>query len=216
MSLILEALRKSEAERRRGQAPTLHGELPALPARNAHRASPWPWLLVALVSLLAVWLAWRNLAMTSSEAVPSTAIASPPLAPADNSDTTAAPEPPPTQPQPRLKVDTAITPLETSSSKPVAAATHTATAPSATPDIASPPSDTLLALGDLDGTLRAALPPLKLSMHVWNNEPTQRFVILDGQRLGEGSRLGEAHIESITREGLILAWRNQRISIRRP
>ena len=43
MSLILEALRKSEAERRRGETPSLHGELPPrLRVRGTRSAWTWP------------------------------------------------------------------------------------------------------------------------------------------------------------------------------
>lgn len=68
----------------------------------------------------------------------------------------------------------------------------------------------------LDSTTRAALPPLKISMHVWNVEPAQRFVIIDGHRLGEGGKLDDAIIDTITREGLILGWRDLRIAVERP
>ena len=56
MSLILEALRKSEAERRRGQAPDLFAELPPATHRRGPALSPWYWLLLALV--LCAALAW--------------------------------------------------------------------------------------------------------------------------------------------------------------
>jgi hypothetical protein len=42
MSLILDALRKSEAERRRGQAPSLYSQAPQLTTR---RRPPWHILL---------------------------------------------------------------------------------------------------------------------------------------------------------------------------
>lgn len=58
MSLILEALRKSEAQRRLGQAPDLMAQMPAS-ERTARRAFPaWPWFLagLVLVALTAWWL----------------------------------------------------------------------------------------------------------------------------------------------------------------
>jgi general secretion pathway protein B len=47
MSLILDALRKSEAERRRGQSPDLYAELPPPSRRAAKRMLPWQWLALA-------------------------------------------------------------------------------------------------------------------------------------------------------------------------
>src|SRR5438045_1764644 len=55
MSLILDALRKSEAERRRGQSPSLYAQLPS-PATRLRPA--WmPWLPVAIGVLLLVGVA---------------------------------------------------------------------------------------------------------------------------------------------------------------
>ena len=62
MSLILEALRRSEAERRRGKAPGLFVEQ-QVPARRRRDVPAWA-LAAAAIVLLAVaagW-AWRELA----------------------------------------------------------------------------------------------------------------------------------------------------------
>lgn len=69
------------------------------------------------------------------------------------------------------------------------------------------------ALADLDPGTRSLLPPLKMSMHLWNETPSQRFVILDGQRLKEGDVVGDIVIERITRTGTVIAWRGVRIRI---
>ena len=44
MSLILDALRKSEAERRRGQSPDLFAATPGAPAPGRERPRVWPLL----------------------------------------------------------------------------------------------------------------------------------------------------------------------------
>jgi general secretion pathway protein B len=71
----------------------------------------------------------------------------------------------------------------------------------------------VLLVGELDAETRNALPPLKLSMHLWNEDPTRRFVILDGQRLGEGDRVGEASIARIEPDGVLLEWHGRRIRV---
>jgi hypothetical protein len=41
-------------------------------------------------------------------------------------------------------------------------------------------------------------------MHMWNPQPAQRFVILDGTRYGEGDRVGPATITAIDTDGVVL------------
>jgi general secretion pathway protein B len=47
----------------------------------------------------------------------------------------------------------------------------------------------------------------------WNPDPAQRFVILDGQRLGEGDRAGDASIVRIERDGVLLEWHGRGIRV---
>lgn len=73
MSLILEALRKSEAERRRGQSPDLYAELPPPARRAAKRVLPWQWLVLAAGTLaIAGWAArgyWNQTPVGAPNAV---------------------------------------------------------------------------------------------------------------------------------------------------
>ncbi|MCA1778760.1 MAG: general secretion pathway protein GspB [Xanthomonadaceae bacterium] len=60
MSLLLDALRKSEAQRQRGQAPSL--ELASMPSSIASPARRFPWLAILLVvlgAILAIWVVSR-------------------------------------------------------------------------------------------------------------------------------------------------------------
>jgi general secretion pathway protein B len=50
-------------------------------------------------------------------------------------------------------------------------------------------------------------------MHLWNEDPARRFVILDGRRLVEGDRIGEASIVRIERDGVLLQWQGRGIRI---
>lgn len=94
---------------------------------------------------------------------------------------------------------------------PAAASPQPASPPPTTSRI--PQSDDPLALADLDSGTRKQLPPLKLSMHVWHDTASQRFVILDGQRLREGDVIGEVVVERITRDGATLSWRGTALKI---
>jgi general secretion pathway protein B len=207
MSLILEALRKSEAERQRGRSPGLFVE--QRPARSRDRRVPaWAWGLAAL--LVAVLLAWgwrewqRPAVVVVTTAAPS-------------ADTVA--EAVPTQMAPR----TEPAPGEPGSLAPITLAPapppQVAVAPAPAPP-AAPPAEPVAYLPGLDALLpsdRAALPPLKLSMHVYADTPSQRFVILDGQRLGEGaSPASGVVLEEIRRDGLVLSVNGQRLLLARP
>lgn len=228
MSFILDALRKSEAARRRSEAPDLFAAMPTTP--EPVRARPnWPlWSLgtVAAISLTAVlWLLARHApeAPPASPTIDAAATTAPtddaaPHAPVSEevlepvSEPVSAPAPmPPPQATP---VDSA--PAATATIPPPAAPLPApprdlpAPPPAA---VALPPTGSVVSLADLDPATRKLLPPLKLSMHLWNETPARRFVILDGQRLREGDLLGELVIERITREGAVLVWRGGQLKI---
>ncbi len=74
-------------------------------------------------------------------------------------------------------------------------------------------SGTLLQLADLSAEQRRQLPPLKMSMHMWNQDPARRFVIIDGARLGEGDRIGDAVIDRITADSVVLDWNGRRLRL---
>lgn len=239
MSLILEALRKSEAERRRGRMPDLHAELPPVPAPRAAARPAWPWvagsgLLVALA--LAAWLLLG--ARTEATAVPA-ALATPrtvvPAAHAPALPRIAhlqpAPVPAPVRttptPTPSAAAPVASTPAvplpsPPAAPRPLAVQTTVATATPPPVERALPPprpastaasGGTALMLADLAPEQRKALPPLKLSMHMWNDDASRRFVILDGNRLGEGDRIGDAVVTAITRDGVQLDWNGVALKI---
>lgn len=204
MSLILEALRKSEAERRRGQAPDLAQELPPpppqspplLPRRGA-------WLAGALLLVVAgglVFWQWR-----APPAAPATVAIAMPAA------TTPAPAPaaprmvapalaPPAAPAP--------TPTDTQATRaPVPSASAPAATPTPAPAAVAPPApagSAATAASDLPDADAAGLPPMRLSMHVWDAEPARRFVILDGQRMAEGDRRNGVQVIEIRRDGVIV------------
>ena len=280
MSLILEALRKSEAERQRGRAPGLFVEQRAV--RGRERAVPaWAWGLVALLVIVLVAWGWREAQRpvvvtapappldTVVEAAPSgiaermdaapaaddtlapmilapgSAVTPPVVAPAAEPRAEAAlggaapvaqvrPEamseavaaagsarseadPPPPREAPALAVAGSNTnPLDL-----VPAAPRASAAAAAPPAMtAAPPADAadgLPGLGALPAADRATLPPLKLTMHVFAQDPAQRFVILDGQRLAEGASPATGVVlEEIRRDGLVLSVNGQRLLLARP
>src|SRR5207342_994142 len=101
-------------------------------------------------------------------------------------DTTAVPAP--------IPVDAAAA-IETDAT-PSPSAVANASAADAEPPLPS--------LATLDSATRAALPPLQLSMHVWNEDASRRFAIIDGQRLGEGGKLAGVVVAAIRHDGVVL------------
>lgn len=242
MSLILEALRKSEAERRRAQAPDLFAE-PQLALPRSHPTWPrWAWFALAGVAVVALLLLLRELrpqptpvattrvpsmvsqplpAETSDTAasMPVTTVATPPPQSGLPAKTMPAPAPsPPLAPNPAPAVVAATPAFEQPRMPPEPIAVAQAPAPDPVPapaPVQATASGTggAMSLSELGAEERQRLPTLKLSMHMWNDAPGQRFVILDGQRLGEGDRIGEAVVEQITRDGAILDWNGRRLRV---
>lgn len=226
MSLILEALRKSEAERRRGETPSVYSELPPSPRSSKLRfARASGWALVACVALASLWgiraLMTRASGAPAVHAGPATPVAkrkappAPPLpvvrhltpAPVVR-DMAAQPE----QPSPSQQAPGETGATKTATIAPTIPAPAFAQPPVAPPATASP-NDDMLRLSDLGPDARKALPPLKLSMHMWNSDPSQRFVILDGNRVREGDRIGDAVVTAITSDGVVLDWNGRRLKL---
>jgi general secretion pathway protein B len=225
MSFILEALRKSEAARRRSEAPDLFSAMhdaPA-PARERRQAPVWIVGIVGVLSLgVATWLVLqRNPAPTAP--TPQAAIVDAPVDAPVAAPVVAAPQPaqpiasppPPAQPvaAPSPPSPSSAT-VATTPAAPPAAAALPEPPPAPRPPAPRPASDGRpMALSELDAGSRKQLPALRMSMHMWNEDAGRRFVILDGQRVGEGDLIGEAQVESITRDGVILNWQGARLRI---
>lgn len=231
MSLILEALRKSEAERRRGEAPTLAAELP--PATPARRAAWSPWLLpLALCVGIALGAAWwfseRPAPPSTAAQQPATGVAAFPAADAgpDMTEPLPAPRattapPAPARPQPSMQVppssddalapDEAPAPAPASAPDPVATETPMPSAP-VVAGVTAPDAP----IGTLDGTQRRSLPPLKMSMHLYDDDPARRLVVIDGERLREGQQLGNVLIEQIDPDGVVLRMEGRRVRLPLP
>ena len=259
MSLILEALRKSEAERRRGQTPDLLTEaLPVAPVvrgRNPNWIMLLPVIGAALITLLLVmwWLRptsqsitrgdtannasirdtsaastdAASLPLSPAKAQPQPSLAPPVIQPPAPAATASALKPPAVAPPVAATTDApaATTPNRTPSpatmeSKPalptsaqIASIGQPAppSSPATTPVFASP--DAPLKLSDLSTGDREQLPTLKVSMHMWSPDAGNRFAIIDGMRVNEGDRVGEATIEAIRQDSVMLLWRGRQIRL---
>lgn len=104
-------------------------------------------------------------------------------------------------------VETPITTPEIAARDP--AATH---APAAPP----PAEPTLLLFAELPYATRQAMPAMKISMQVYHQDPSRRFIIVNGARLQEGGVIGtELKLSDIRPDGIVLEFRGERFLILR-
>ena len=134
------------------------------------------------------------------------------------------PMPAPAEAAPMAAAPDATAPAAvTSPAPPAVAADARAAAPapapaeaSIVPPPATPPAGDVPLVYALPLATRQALPPLKLSMHVWNADPARRFVILGDTRAAEGESAGnELTVVEIRRDGLVLDFRGTRFLLPR-
>ncbi len=224
MSLILDALRKSEAQRRRGQAPDLFASPPpTMPRTHSRWLQPWPWLSVLALVLVLGFLIWPQPPREPDALTPTDAsetmesrtarTAAGPVQAAALPPVSASSRPPPAAPE-RVPAGAPVSPAPP---VPTPAPAIAPALPSPLPaPVEAVDAETLPPIAVLSATERMALPPMKLSMHVWNSEPGKRFAIIDGQRVAEGSMVGGSRIGEIRRDGVVLDINGRRILLPRP
>ena len=219
MSLILEALRKSEAERRRGEMPGLRAELPPpVSTQRAPLRRALPWIAaVAAIGIVAILLLhpWSRDAATS---VPSTATATPAPTPAESVRLQPRPQAPaaPRVETPRIAEREVPKPPPAPQAAIPDPAADPAPPPApaaAIPPTPEPSANTETTVNALPADLRKALPPLQLSMHMWDPDPAKRFVILDGERYVEGDSVGPMQVRRIDANGVLFDWQGRLVRL---
>jgi general secretion pathway protein B len=241
MSLILDALRKSEHERQREAGPALA----TVPESRTERRTPkWLPALVVLLALNIVVLAavlWRHSGPAAGPAtVPVTSAPAPAVAPPEpapqgasgpaGAATVATPLPLPEKP-PRHEVRPLTTELPPAAPAPSAAAARqaggdsaAASAGSAPAATATPGDSTATATEDArlprfaDLVVRGELnvPHMHLDIHVYSGDPAERFVFINMRRYNEGNATQEGpKVERITRSGVVMSHQGQRFLLTR-
>ena len=216
MSLILDALRKAEAERQRGAVPGVHSVVAPTPPAPPAAGRPVRAAVAAGLGLLllggAVW--W--LARPAGEAGASTvATTQPPPPPA-------AALPPAPAPLPQV-VSAPPAPPQPVAAPPVAAPAVPAAAPAA-PVTAGPPGPgapgtapiltEVRRLSELPPEQRRGLPPLVVGGSVWSEQASARFVVLDGQVLREGDAAAPGLVlVKLAPRAATLRWRDTLIEV---
>jgi general secretion pathway protein B len=223
MSLILDALRKADAERERGSVPSLHSQpvvSPSVGNLSRHKVGPnWLWIAVGVAFGLVAAATW---VMTGRNAPAPSAVTTH-VAPAA---------------QPSMLEPTPARPLVVSAPPPpTAAATDTQAiaepAPWRQPSEGKAPradvkGDTqVVTLGNvppgqppvysreqLPPEIRAALPQIAIGGNVYSPDPASRSLIVNGRLVREEERLTEElSLEEIKLRAAIFRFRGYRVEV---
>lgn len=221
MSFILDALKKSEADRQ----GNLSAGIADVPAATGPSSAPrWMWAVLVLLSinllvLMVVLLKPDpvNNSVTDSSALSAVAAPGPAANPADTAQVAAEASPPPQVLQtpaqdrpdnPRLGQETAGTILETDVAPQLA--NEPVNEPIAEPTAAAPSpvsTETLLTFNDLRASGNVNLPDMHIDLHVYSNNPEERFVFINMSQYRENALLSEGpRLVNITPEGAVLEY----------
>jgi general secretion pathway protein B len=223
MSYILEALKKSQADRQLGSAPTLHAvPLGAAPADAAARKR-WPLWLALAGGVLAVALgvmAWRAQAPAVRPSAPRLAVVAPPapavVAPAVPPATPPAvartPAPPlavlpPSAPEPKpAAAHVAPQPAPVKASAPMPAA-----APAPAP---APEGERLPLLRELPEAIQRAVPPLAFGGYMYSNNPADRLILIDKTLRHEGEEVAPGLVlEKLLPKAAVMNYKGNRYRV---
>lgn len=216
MSILLDALRKSEQGKRPLEAPTIHSvQHDAMDSESLKKGPLSVLLLLAFV--LIAWVVWRQYEPPAMDKLSPVVLPAKPagtlqasVSPKPETDPAAAPEGLASQPPVAPTANQQRTPVE--HFQPTAAASNKSE--SISPDRAQPntqiaavnasqsgagPATTVgdnnrtdkmrpqpISYWELPDAIRADLPEMKFSVLVYAGDPADRFVLMNGQRLAEG------------------------------
>jgi len=220
MSLILDALKKSEQERRRDKGPDLQTIHQPAVIRAPQRSYRLLWIALLLAVNAAVLIAWwqqRSVAPVSATATPLVA---------SQQAATSTPTPASAQAQTAAQAPPVVAPTN-DASQPVAAgeqaaahsdsanAEYTRITPTNSVAAAAPPvSARIEEVDELPEDVRNNLPAMTFSFHVYSSNPQQRTIIINNRRMREGEEVNAGLLlQQITEDGVILLYAQHRIHI---
>ncbi len=224
MSFILDALKKSDQERRRQQAPSVTD----LTYGQRTRSKPlWIWLVIglALLNFVLLMLLWvgNNTPSTltvRNEGSSSTSTMSQVMTPAVSSLNREVRVLEEEASNPTDSEDTTSILLNNASSSESAPLVQAASASTNQNGITtytqSNHSGQMPTFASLGGAAALNLADLRLDLHVYSDAKMQRFAFINSKKYLEGQALIEGPLlEQITTEGVILSYRGQRFLLPR-
>jgi len=210
MSIILDALKKSDTERQRQSTPGIA----SIPAANAGRSSSrWFWIigLLLVLNLAAVAFLINRTGESSAspaeaETVPSSPSTTPTLPIERPAVSAAAPvegsEPAAITPQPAQ--ESSIATSSRSNQAPAIETTRSTTAP---PPPGPTVADNLPTFDELRARGVLQLPDLYIDIHVYSDNPAERFIFVNMSKYKERAKLAEGPVVAeITPDGVVLDY----------
>ena len=225
MSYILEALKKSQAERQLGELPSIHA--PQVQLQGGGGASGAPrgplWLAlggvsVAVAAALLWWQPWQApvpapAAVLAAVPPPTPPAAAPPLAqvvaaPVAVAAPAAAPAPlPEAKPAPKRAAPPA----------PAVAAAPAAPAPAVAapaPASAAPADEIVPGMRDLPEPIQRQIPPLVLGGYIYSKNPADRLLLIDKVLRHEGEELAPGLVlEKLQPKAAIFSFKGYRYRV---
>ena len=220
MSYILDALRKADAERERGNVPGIHAQPmiggSAPPAAPRGDGAPWPWIGMGAVALVLVlgWFVWRGGSSAAPDSRPAPVAVAPVVPPPR--PIAAAPAPavavaPKDEALPVIRQTRPAAPTGTAS-PPVLAGTDAN--PAATAASAATGEARIYALAELPDEIRRQLPTLSVGGSAYSKKAADRILILNGQVLHEGDKVApELVLQQIKLRAAVLVFKGYRYEI---
>jgi general secretion pathway protein B len=223
MSYILEALKKSQAERQLGNAPTIHAlpiDVTPHPVAGGRRDRLWLALAAGALLLAAVaLLTWRQ----QSQPVQALAVAVP-AAVAPAPVVQAAPAAPPApaavaKPAPAPVAPPALAAVAKPAPPPVKPAAPkkalvTEAVPPAPVALAAPAEEEVRLLRELPAEIQREVPPLAIGGYIYSKNPADRLLLIDKILRHEGETVGPGlTLEKLQRNGAVLNFRGYRYRV---
>ena len=223
MSLILDALRKADAERERGSVPSLYSQPVASPSAEVPpkpRVGPnWLWIAIGIAVGLSGAAAW---VMVGRDAAPPGAAATrAPTQPSASTTPPVAPTPPAVAVAPASPPPSAGAPAVAEPAPWPQPEERKAARPEAKGDVPVrvignvPPAEAqVYARDQLPPDIRAALPQFAIGGSMYSPNPAARSLIVNGQLYREKDRLTpDLMLEEVKLKAAIFSFRGYRFEV---
>ncbi|OBV39304.1 general secretion pathway protein GspB [Janthinobacterium psychrotolerans] len=202
MSYILEALKKSQAERQLGELPSIHApQVQLQPAASTRAAPRWPlWLGLSLACAAAGAWWWQAKTVAAPAPAPVPVPAAAPVA--------VAPVPVPVVPPAPVVVKAAPPVIKAAPPAPMVKAV---TPPPAPAVATAPAEEATPGLRDLPEPIQRQIPPVALGGYIYSKDPADRLLLIDKVLRHEGEEVAPGLVlEKLQPKAAIFSFKGYR------